>query len=61
MTWVGTLAHEYTHALDFYKMAKLEALDSYAPLEDPDRYFLFQQWTEYHARRVRIHAPQTLF
>lgn len=51
MTWVGTLAHEYTHALDFYQMARLEGLDSYAPLEETDKYILFQQWTEYHARR----------
>lgn len=51
MTWVGTLAHEYTHAIDFYQMARMEGLDSYVPLEETDHYLLFHQWTEYHARR----------
>lgn len=51
MTWVGTFGHEYTHAIDFYQMAKREALDSYDPLEETDKYYLFQMWTEYHARK----------
>ena len=34
MTWIGTIGHEYTHAIDFYQMARLEELDSYSPLEE---------------------------
>lgn len=51
MTWIGTIGHEYTHALDFYQMARLEKLDSYMPLEKTSQYMMFQQWTEYHARK----------
>lgn len=51
MTWIGTIGHEYTHAIDFYQMARLEELDSYSPLEETSKYVMFQQWTEYHARK----------
>lgn len=51
MTWIGTIGHEYTHAIDFYQMARLEKLDSYSPLEETSQYMMFQQWTEYHARK----------
>ena len=52
MTWVGTIAHELTHAADFYQMARLEGLDNYDPLQEISRYELFQYWTEYHARKL---------
>lgn len=52
MTWVGTIAHELTHAADFYQMARLEGLDSYDPLQEISQYELFQYWTEYHARKL---------
>lgn len=51
MTWIGTLAHEYTHAIDFFQMARMEGLDSYSPLEMKEHYLMFHQWTEYHARK----------
>ena len=52
MTWVGTIAHELTHAIDFYQMARREKLKSYYPLENTGAYFVFQSWSEYHARRL---------
>jgi len=51
MTWVGTFAHELTHALDYKQMAKAEGLESYEPLEKVEKYFMFQLWSEYHARK----------
>ena len=51
MTWVGTVGHEFTHAVDFYTMAQKDELTSYTPLEEPGQYLMFQQWTEYHARK----------
>lgn len=52
MSWVGTIAHELTHAADFYQMARLEGLSNYDPLQEKSLYELFQYWTEYHARKV---------
>ena len=52
LTWVGTLAHELTHAIDFYQMAALEQLDSYDSLLKTDDYLMFQLWSEYHARKI---------
>lgn len=51
LTWVGTFAHEYTHAIDYYQMAKFERLDSYSSLENDSHYMLFNYWSEYHARK----------
>lgn len=51
MTWVGTYAHELTHALDYNKMAKRDGLVSYEPLEKTGKYYMFQLWSEYHARK----------
>jgi len=51
MTWVGTFAHELTHAIDFYQMARKENLKSYKPLEATNTYYMFQLWTEYNARK----------
>lgn len=52
MTWVGTFAHELTHAIDFYQMARKENLQSYDPLLEYSLYSMFQFWTEYHARKL---------
>lgn len=51
MTWVGTIAHEYTHALDFDGIAQQDRLDSYSIIEQGSKYSMFHQWTEYHARK----------
>ena len=51
-TWIGTLAHEFTHAIDYYQMARLERLDVYLPLEKAGKYTFFQMWSEYHARKL---------
>ena len=51
MTWIGTIAHEFTHAIDYYQMARMEGLTTYAPLEKAEQYLMFQMWTEYHARK----------
>ncbi len=52
MTWIGTLAHELTHAIDYYQMARKELLESYDPLEEISLYSMFQLWSEYHARKI---------
>lgn len=52
MTWIGTLAHELTHAIDFYQIAKKDNLLSYDTIEDNSEYLMFQFWTEYHARKL---------
>lgn len=52
MTWMGTFAHELTHAIDYYQMAIKEELHTYDPLLRTDQYLMFQLWTEYHARRL---------
>lgn len=51
MTWIGTIAHELTHAVDFYQMARKDNLDSYDPLNRIPDYQLFSLWSEYHARK----------
>ena len=53
MTWVGTIAHELTHAIDFYQMARRESLTFYDPLEDMSiSSMVFRLWSEYHARKL---------
>ena len=51
MAWVGTLAHEITHAIDYHQMALRENLDCYDPLLEARDYLMFQMWSEFHARR----------
>ncbi len=50
-TFQGTIAHEYTHAIDYYQIARLDGLGSYFPLEKVGEYSFFQLWSEYHARK----------
>lgn len=50
-TWIGTIAHELTHAIDFYCMARLENLDNYNELEKSCKYNVFRLWSEYNARK----------
>lgn len=52
MTWLGTFAHELTHAIDFYQMALKEKFDYYDSLLETDKYFMFHLWSEYHARKI---------
>ena len=51
-TWIGTIAHELTHAIDYYQMARKEGLTHYDPLEEISLYHMFQLWSEYHARKL---------
>lgn len=51
MTWVGTFAHELTHAIDYSQMAIKENLNCYDPLNRTDKYYMFQLWSEFHARK----------
>lgn len=51
MTWIGTFAHELTHAIDFYQMARKEKLKDYKALEMSNDYYMFHLWSEYNARR----------
>lgn len=53
LSWIGTFAHELTHAIDYYQMALKENLFVYDPLlEQESKYFIFQIWSEYHAKRI---------
>lgn len=52
MTWLGTFAHELTHAIDFQQMAIKENLRCYKPLLDTGKYYMFHLWSEYHARKL---------
>lgn len=49
MTWLGTFAHEFTHAHDYYRMAVKNNIVSYDTLLSGD-YYMFQLWSEFHAR-----------
>ena len=51
-TWIGTFAHELTHAIDFYMMARKENLKTYDTLQERSIYLMFQLWSEYHARKL---------
>lgn len=52
MAWIGTMAHELTHAIDYYQMARKESLEKYDLLEETSSYLPFQLWSEYHARKL---------
>lgn len=49
-TWVGTIVHETTHAIDYSEYANLVWIDSYEELQDIGRHAMFQLWTEFNAR-----------
>jgi hypothetical protein len=59
LTWVGTFAHELTHAIDYYSIAKKEQLLSYKPLETLSSYQTFRLWSEYHARKLGYNFLRT--
>lgn len=50
-TWLGTIAHELTHAIDYYQMARLENLANYDIIDTDKKYNVFRLWSEYHARK----------
>lgn len=50
-TWIGTYAHEITHAIDYHHMSIKEGLISYDPLLEIKDYQMFNLWSEYHARK----------
>lgn len=50
-TWIGTIAHELTHAIDFFQMASLKNLNTYDDLLNRNKFPMFVYWSEYHARR----------
>ena len=51
LTLIGTINHEFTHAIDFLDFAKhLGISDSEAVMRDDD-WFTLQMWSEFHARR----------
>ena len=51
LTWVGTIGHELTHAVDYYEMARKTEVETYDSLQDLPHFTLFQLWSEYHARK----------
>ena len=50
MTWVGTVAHETTHVIDYSKYAKLIGAASYDEIQDISKHSMFLLWSEFNAR-----------
>lgn len=48
--WIGTIAHETTHAVDYAEYANLVWADSYDELQLIAKHAMFQLWTEVNAR-----------
>lgn len=57
VNWTGTLAHEITHAIDYYQMAKINDLKDYSSLE---RGYIFPSWSEYHAKKIGYSFLRTI-
>lgn len=48
LTWIGTIAHELTHVIDFKDYAKITGFSSYDEISNGD--ILFLLWTEFNAK-----------
>lgn len=48
--WIGTIAHETTHVLDFTNYAALTNAKDYEDILSVNKSAMFQLWTEIHAR-----------
>ena len=49
-TWIGTVVHETTHAIDYSEYADLVWVDSYDDILSLDKHSMFRLWTEMNAR-----------
>lgn len=50
MTWVGTIAHETTHVIDYRAFAALIHASDFEDITSIDKHLPFQLWTESNAR-----------
>lgn len=51
LSWMGTIAHEITHAIDYRNYARIIAASNYDEVLDTSRHRMFQLWTEFNAKR----------
>jgi hypothetical protein len=50
LNWVGTLAHEATHIVDYIAFAKITGITNYDIIIDKNRFRMFHLWTEFNAK-----------
>lgn len=50
-SWVGTIIHEITHAVDYRNYARIVTAPNYDEVLDTSRHRMFQLWTEFNAKR----------
>lgn len=50
--WVGTIAHEASHVVDFKEYDKLVQPETYDDLFDFEKHRMFLHWTEFRAKAV---------
>lgn len=48
--WIGTIAHETTHAIDFTNYAAILETENYEEILSVSQNAMFQLWTEFNAR-----------
>ncbi len=48
--WIGTIAHETTHVIDFLKYATLLGMNDFEDILNISKNDMFQLWTEFNAR-----------
>ena len=49
-TWIGTIAHELTHIIDYIEYAKLINANNYDEIQRIDKHGIFNLWTEFNAK-----------
>ncbi len=49
-TWIGTIAHELTHIIDYIEYAKLIGANNYDEIQLIDKHGIFNLWTEFNAK-----------
>ena len=59
--WAGTVAHELTHIYDMIKYADLIGCHDYDTILDLYRHWMFNIWTEYHAKVIRHYCVNKYF
>lgn len=51
LSWIGTIIHEITHAVDYRNYARIVAAPNYDEVLNTSRHRMFQLWTEFNAKR----------
>lgn len=53
-TWMGTVFHECTHAMDYYRYAKILNVCSADEVYLSEPHEIFQLWSEFHAKYIGV-------